>query len=250
MKKIALLVMMLSFVMQIKAQIGEYRNDLSIGVNGGYTLTSVGFNPTVPQSRLGGFTGGVSFRYECEKYFKTICALVAEINYAQIGWKERIETIDDAPVINNTTGIAEAYSRKMNYLQIPIFARLGWGRERKGLQFFFQAGPQVGFFLSEKTESNFTPENMNLTARTSKVIAQETMPVENKIDYGIAAGLGLEFSNPKFGHLLLEGRYYYGLGDIYGNSKRDFFGRSDFNSIVVKLTYLIDIVKTKNSKIK
>jgi hypothetical protein len=49
---------------------------------------------------------------------------------------------------------------------------------------------------------------------------------------------------------MLEGRYYYGLGDIYGNSKRDFFGRSNNNAIVVKLTYLFDIMKTNNSKIK
>ena len=76
------------------------------------------------------------------------------------------------------------------------------------------------------------------------------MPVENKIDYGIAAAAGVEFSQPTLGHFLLEGRYYYGLGDIYGNSKRDYFSRSNFSNIVIKLTYLFDIAKTQNPKIK
>ena len=141
------------------AQIGLYRNDMSIGVNGGYVLSNVGFNPKVNQTYHGGFTGGVSFRYVCEKYFSTICALQAEVNFAQIGWKEEILDANDAPVINPVTGVAEQYSRTMNYVQIPIFAHLGWGREDKGFQFFFQAGPQLGFCLSESTKMNFNFED-------------------------------------------------------------------------------------------
>ena len=49
---------------------------------------------------------------------------------------------------------------------------------------------------------------------------------------------------------MLEGRYYYGLGDIFDNSKRDYFGRSNLGNIVVKLTYLFDIRRSDNSKIK
>ena len=74
------------------------------------------------------------------------------------------------------------------------------------------------------------------------------MPIENKFDYGIAAGLGLEYSKSRLGHFLLEARYYYGLGDIYGNSKRDFFGKSNFNNIVIKAAWMFDVTKTKNSK--
>ena len=60
---------------------------------------------------------------------------------------------------------------------------------------------------------------------------------------GIAAGLGLEYSHPKAGHFQIEGRYYYGLGNIYGDSKKDYFGKSNFGNIVVKLTYLFDLTK-------
>ena len=76
------------------------------------------------------------------------------------------------------------------------------------------------------------------------------MAVEHRVDYGITAGLGLEFSHPRLGHFLLEGRYYYGLGNIYGATKRDYFARSNFAQIVIKLSYLFDLSKTNNPKIK
>lgn len=233
-----------------RAQIGEHRNDLSIGVNGGYVLSSVGFTPKVNQGMHGGMTGGLSIRYVCEKYFNTVCSIYGEINYSQIGWKEDILDIYDQPVINAYSGKAEEYKRTMSYIQVPIFARMGWGREQKGFQFFFQAGPQIGMFLSEKTESNFTLETLNADDRVSSIVAQDTMAVENTLDYGITAGIGLEYSHPKIGHLMIEARYYYGLGNIYGDSKKDYFGKSNFSNIVIKMTYLFDITRTKKVKRK
>ena len=245
MRKILFLMMLLAAT-GASAQVGKYRNDLSIGVNGGYVLSSVGFTPKVNQGLHGGMTDGFSFRYVCEKYFNTVCAVQAEVNYAQIGWKESILDANDAPVVNQVTGLPEEYSRTMSYVQIPVFAHLGWGREEKGFQFFFQAGPQIGFCLGEKTKTNFNVDDANFADRVSSVVAQDTMAVENKFDYGIAAGLGLEYSHPKVGHFQLEARYYYGLGNIYGDTKRDYFGKSNFGNIVVKLTYLFDVIRTKN----
>ena len=224
------------------AQIGKHRNDLSIGVNGGYISSNVGFTPKVNQKMYGGMTAGVSFRYVCEKYFNTICSVQAEVNYAKVGWKEDILNLSDKPVINQQTGVAEEYSRMLNYIQVPVFAHLAWGREQKGMQFFFQAGPQVGFYLSESTEANYDLNNANLSDRSNQTVAQETMAVENKFDYGIAAGLGLEYSHPKAGHFQIEGRYYYGLGNIYGDTKKDYFSKSNIGNIVVKLTYLFDLM--------
>jgi hypothetical protein len=234
-----------------KAQVGEYRTDFAVGVNGGYMLSKVSFTPDVPQNMLGGMTAGLTFRYNCEKYFKSLCAIVAEVNIAQTGWKEKIEGMQNQPLYYaDDPDNALHYERKITYLQIPIFARLGWGRERKGLQGFFQVGPQIAFMLSEKTTTNLVPGYAPTEARASNIVNQETMPVEKKFDYGIAGGAGIEFSMPKVGHFLLEGRYYYGLGNIFGNSKSDYFGKSNFGQIVIKATYLFDIVKTKNDKIK
>ena len=91
MKRFYLLFLISLFSVLISyAQVGEYRTDLAIGVNGGYMMSSVGFVPEVPQKQLGGMTGGLTIRYTCEKYFQSICAIVAEVNIAQTGWKENI----------------------------------------------------------------------------------------------------------------------------------------------------------------
>lgn len=243
-----------------RAQIGEYRNEFAVGVGGGITMSTAGFTPEIPQEQLIGKTFGLTFRYTGEKYFKSICAVVAELNYAEVGWKERIWDRNDEPVINSQTGLAEEYSRIINYLQVPFLARMGWGRERRGFQAFFEIGPQLGFYLSEKTEANFDLDRPNVTNRVSHVSGPDIgeyhysnmyhKPIENKFDYGITAGLGLEFSNPHVGHFMIEGRYYFGLGNMYGNSKRDYFAKSNLYNIVIKATYLFDIVKSKNPKIK
>ena len=129
MKAIKILVMFLMLGgMTANAQIGEHRNDFSIGVNGGYLMSSVGFTPSIPQSQHGGLTGGFSFRYVCEKYFKSICSVYGEVNFAQAGWKEKILDIENAPVIITNTGEPMAYERTISYVQVPIFAHLAWGR--------------------------------------------------------------------------------------------------------------------------
>ena len=227
------------------AQVGQHRNDFSIGFNGGYVLSSVSFSPSVPQKMHGDVTGGLSLRYVCEKYFNTVCSIYAEVNYASLGWRDKIQDVNNAPVINEITGEAEAYSRTINYIQVPIMAHLAWGKESRGVQFFINLGPQFGIYLNESTKMNFDFEKRNRTARSSSIVAQDTMTVEKKFDYGIAAGIGLEYTVPRIGHFLVEGRYYYGLGNIYGDSKRDYFGRSNFGNIIFKMTYLFDITKTK-----
>ncbi|MGM9708792.1 MAG: porin family protein [Prevotella sp.] len=229
------------------AQIGEHRNDLAIGFNGGLNMSSVSFTPKVSQAKLNGLTGGMSVRYVCEKYFSTVCSLYGEVNYSQMGWKEDIVDINDMPVVNPATGLPEEYSRTINYIQVPLMAHLAWGREQKGFAFFVNLGPQFGIYMSESTKTNFDFANRNVADRVNPVCAQDTMAVENKFDYGIAAGAGIEFSHPKVGHFLLEGRYYYGLGNIYGDSKRDYFGSSNFGTITVKLAYLFDIVRTRKN---
>lgn len=238
---IATLALLLASAMPLAAQIGEHRNTFSIGGNAGYNLTSLRFTPKVVQATKGGMTGGLSMRYTVEKYFSTIASIAMEVNYSQLGWKEDIRDMNDQPVINAATGLPEQYERTINYLQIPFFAHLAWGREQKGFNFFVHAGPQLGIYLSESTKTNFDWAQRNMDARANTIVAQDTMKVENKFDYGIAAGAGIEYCHPKVGRFLFEGRYYYGLGNIYGDSKRDYFGSSNFGTITIKLTYLFDI---------
>lgn len=232
------------------AQVGEYRNTFSIGGSGGYMMNSLSFQPTVTQKMHGGMTFGITGRYTSEKYFSTLCAIQAEVNMAQMGWTQDIATIDNLPVVNPLTGVAEEYQRDITYIQIPIFAHLSWGKEKRGVNAFLNLGPQIGFVISDKTKKNYdtpyTKENFpndftNSVGRASQVVAQETMPVENKFDFGITFGAGIECHINKVGRFDLEGRFYYGLGNIYGDSKRDFFGTSNHTTIVIKMGYLYDL---------
>lgn len=248
--RIAVVALSVCSLTTVQAQIGEHRSDFAIGANGGYVLSKVGFTPTVQQKQHGGITGGVSLRYVCEKYFKTICSVYAEVNYAKVGWTEDILDIENNAVLISGTGEALKYQRDITYIQIPVFAHLAWGREERGFNFFVNLGPQIGIYLNESTTTNFDKTTSTENDRVSNITAQYDMPVEKKLDYGIAAGAGMEYSIPKVGHFLLEGRYYYGLGNIYGSSKKDYFGKSNFGQIVVKASYLFDITRTKNVKRK
>ena len=140
--------------------------------------------------------------------------------------------------------MAEEYRRDQTYSQIPFFAHLSWGRERKGVNAFINLGPQIGFALSEKTVKNYsTPyiASNDVNARASTIVKQEDMPIENKFDYGIIVGAGVEFHINKVGRFDIEGRYYYGLGNIYGDSKKDYFGISNNSTIFINLSYLCDL---------
>ncbi|EGN56820.1 hypothetical protein PRBRB14_12340 [Hallella multisaccharivorax DSM 17128] len=239
----AILAVVLSFPLLSHAQIGEHRNTLSIGGGAGYNLTSVRFTPKVVQSMKGGLNFGFTARYTVEKYFSTIASVQAEVNFSQMGWKEDIRDISDQPVINAVTKQPEEYERTINYVQVPFFAHLAWGKENKGVNFFVNAGPQLGVYLSESTKSNFDWTNRNMSDRANTVVAQDTMSVQHKIDYGIAAGLGMELATRRLGRFTFEARYYYGLGNLYGDSKRDYFGSSNFGTITIKLGWLVDIMR-------
>ena len=214
----------------IMAQLGEERSNLAVGVNLGMNMTKVDFSPRIKQKSHNGMALGVTARYMCEKYFNMMCGIQAEINYTQRGWKEDIED-----------GTENTYSRTMNYVEIPLLAHLAFGKDAldKGVKFFVNMGPQVAFFLNEKEKMS---ENWNPSGRPNGVIQQYGKMVENKFDYGLLGGLGLELST-KAGHFLLEGRYYYGLADFWGSLKKDDFGRSGHSYMGVKLTYLFDITK-------
>ena len=234
--QILLCLLLLAGCFEAQAQIGERRNSIALGVSGGIALNTIGFNPTIKQSMHIGETFGVVARFTSEKYFKTYCALQLEVNYTRLGWRENVLNAQSEP-------LPDTYRRDIHYLQFPLLARLGWGREYKGFMGYFLAGPQVGYCLGEKSQqSNFTLDAEGNPDRPNGMFEQYHMNVEKKFEYGITAGLGVELSTIA-GRILLEGRYYYGLSDIFKNSKKDVFGRSNNNTIVAKITYLFDLKK-------
>ncbi len=218
---------------QLKAQVGEYRSALAVGVNGGYALNKVSFTPTIKQTYHGGSTMGVTLRYTSERYFKMLCALQVEANYTQLGWKENIETSGDT------------YSRTVNYVQVPLLARLGFGREVKGVMGYLVLGPQLGFYLSDKDKRGGEWTDETLALRPNHVVEQYDLPIQNKFEYGLTGGLGLEVNTRHAGHFMIEGRYYFGLSNLFKDGKKDTFARSANGAIVAKVSYLFDVFSRK-----
>ena len=221
------------FFNPLHAQVGEYRNALALGVNGGYVLDKVSFDPTIKQTYHGGTTFGFTMRYTCERYFKMLCAVQAEVNYAQMGWKELIETSSDT------------YSRTINYIQVPLMARLGFGKEVKGVMGYLVLGPQLGFYLSDKDKRGGEWSAATLALRPNNVVEQYDLPIQNHFEYGIVGGLGMEVNTKHAGHYMIEGRYYFGLSNIFHDGKSDTFGRSANGAIVAKVSYLFDVFNKK-----
>ena len=233
MKRLLFLIYAISVGTILHAQVGEARKDLAIGVSGGYVLNKVSFNPTIKQDFHTGTTFGISLRYTCEKYFAALCALQAEVNYTEMGWKEKIETSTDT------------YQRQMGYVQVPLLANIGFGREQGGAKGFIVLGPQIAFCINEDEKRGGEWTEETLSKRPNQIVEQYDLQVQKKFEYGLTGGAGLDLSTRSGHHFLLEGRYYYALSDIFKNSKKDPFGRSANGAILIKASYLFDIIKTK-----
>ena len=214
----------------LMAQVGKPRTDLALGVNGGFVMNTVTFSPAVKQSLKNGMTMGFTARYTCEKYFNMLCAFQTEINYTQAGWKE------------NPNSEETPYQRNINYIQMPLLANLGFGRERGGVKGFLVIGPQLGYCIGESVREGaryLTPQVLvgDLT--------QHDLKVQKKFEYGITGGLGMDVSTRNGHHFIIEGRYFFGLSDIFSSTKKDPFSRCANSTISVKVSYLFDLIKTK-----
>ena len=200
----------------------HYEGQISVGGKGGVSLSRVNFNPGVEQIMLPGMTAGVMFRYIEEKHF----GLIVELNMTQRGWKENLEESD------------YKYSHRFTYLELPIMTHIFFGNQR--IKGFFNLGPEINVMLGNGIKSNFAYQDaadMKYFINDTRHIEQMTMKVKNKLDYGICAGAGMEVNLNAKHSLLLEGRFYYGLTDVFPNHKTDIFSSSNSMTVTVTLGY-------------
>lgn len=200
----------------------HYEGTIAVGGKAGATLSRVNFNPTVQQTMSPGITAGVMFRYIEEKNF----GLIAELNLTQRGWKEAFEESE----LN--------YRHSFTYLELPIMTHIYFGSQRvKG---FFNLGPEINVMLGDGIKSNFSYQDaadMEYFLNDTRHIEQMSMKVKNRLDYGICGGAGMEIGLNNKHSLLLEGRFYYGLTDIFPNHKTDVFSSSNPMTVMVTLGY-------------
>jgi hypothetical protein len=199
----------------------HYTSRVYLGGKAGVDLSRVFFNPSVKQGFALGGVAGLTVRYVEESHF----GLVAELNFEQRGWKENFE---DAPY---------NYKRTVNYIQIPVLAHIYFGSRA---HFFFNAGPEIGFVIGESTSTNFDVNSIATLPDMpiSKLNTDEmTMKVSQKIDYGISAGMGVEFNATPYHSMSVEARFYYGLGNVLKSGRQDPFSASNSMSLMATVGY-------------
>lgn len=204
-----------------------YTPDFAVGVKGGATVSEMAWSPTVRQQFTPGFTAGLTLRYTEEKYF----GLVGEINFTQRGWAEKFA---------KETGLS--YKRQFSYVQVPIMTQIFFGSEK--CKFFINLGPEIGFMIGDKINSNFNYHDISTVTNFPKNhrTDQLDMKVARKFDYGIAGGMGVEMRLRRKHSIMIEGRYYYGLANIFPSSRRDVFGASRGMSIECTLGYMFRVI--------
>ncbi|MDE6193104.1 MAG: PorT family protein [Muribaculaceae bacterium] len=221
MRKILLFIFtVLGYVASSQAQT-HFDSRVDIGARGGVTFSTVMFKPSI-MGKLGmGYTGGLTFRYTEENHF----GLIAEVNLVQRGWAEKFE---DLPY---------SYQRVLNYVEVPVMSHIYFGSRGK---FFINAGPEIAYFIGDKIKSNFDYtdvsglEGFNDKNRRTE---QLTMNVSQKLDFGIVAGLGGEFSINRRNSLALEARVFYGIGNVMPSGRQDTFTVSNQLSVAVTAGY-------------
>ena len=222
-KSLALILILLMASLTTVAQT-LYKSHVHVGGHAGASLSQQTFSPSIEQGMHKGLTFGASFRYAEERHV----GLMAELNFTQRGWTE---DFSDNPQL--------CYSRTLSYIELPIMTHIFFGSRK--VKCFFNLGPQLCYMVGDNISANFDYRNINSIPdfpTRNRTTVQMGMDIENRFDYGICGGVGMELIIKKRHSIMLEGRYYYGLGNIYGASKKDYFSASRGSSIMVTLGYM------------
>ena len=190
--------------------------EMYIGASGGVVASMVMFSPKVPgttdvlKTALLSGKGGLMFRYSGHK----CCGIQLELNYAQLGWRENTDS--------------HSYTRRLDYLELPVLTHIWFGKPH--FRGFVNIGPQVAFCLHE-SESG--------TRQTA--VVQQYNPIDNKVDWGIAGGIGFYGRSEKAGCFQFEARYSYSLGTIFSSSTGSYFAGSNTMALSLNIAYLWQI---------
>ena len=190
--------------------------ELYVGVSGGATYCTTTMVPLyVDKTYKLGMDGGLVFRCITEKNF----GIEVDLNYFQSGWA------DDYGYLQT-----DVYERRVDYVELPFLmhARIG----KKAARFFLNAGPKFAWFVqeSETISSSYMAEEVPYYGKA----------VETYFQWGVLGGLGFEVHmGPTV--LGLEGRYYYGLSDMFSNAVTDPFVNSSLQQISLNLFFLFQV---------
>lgn len=196
--------------------------ELYVGIRGGTTYSTINLVPKyIDINYYPGYSGGFMFRYISEKYF----GIEVDLNYTQSGWRES----DD-----NYTGSSDySYQRCITSYEMPVMLN-SYFPVNKNFRFILNAGAHFAY-LDNSDEDILFDNNYS----------QHGLVIENKFQYGLIGGLGMEvrFKGSSIG---IEGRYSYFLSNIFKDAaSNENFSNSNISTIYVSAYYQIQLTGKK-----
>lgn len=190
MKQFALLFLLLGGLLFSQITLAQ----LSYGVKSGVNLSSIGGESIEDVDLRTGFHIGLLGRLELSEKF----ALQPEIQYSQRGFKSDAEAGDFDPSNPNlpTTISTVETSSRFDYVDIPLIAQY---KLTEGLT--VEAGPQLGFFLSESIKVDGDDIDNEQSNSDSFALAE----------VGLLGGLGYYLDSGLF----FQARYILGVTSIF-----------------------------------
>lgn len=210
--------------------------ELQFGAIGGANLSSYTLSPSVTQKQSTGYVAGIGVRYIEEKFF----GLQGELLVARRGMRDRY---DSYPQYN--------FERQLTYVELPLMAHVYFNIGQRN-EVAFDIGPKLGYFVADASSGNLDSGfETNVASAATHGYQHHTLDVDQKFDYGIQAGLGYEFRFNRQLSLQVQGRYYFGLGDIFPSTKADTFETSSNQSIqIVMALWFHHRIRIKTKHIK
>lgn len=187
MKKILYTLIALGMACFVNAQKSDFSTKRYFGVNYGYGISGITFQPRLDQkSYSGSYTGGLTFKYMGEKYL----AFQAELNYTHRGFKMKEEN----PLI---------VPRTYNSIMLPMMGQGVITYKRASV--LINLGCYASYMLNSKYQAGSTASNGEFEFLNRR---------DRRYEFGVLGGLGLGLKLNPF-MLQIESRYYYGLTNLY-----------------------------------
>lgn len=161
-----------------------------VGLRGGANYCTFSVPTASPSLKIDpilGYHGGLILSLGGEKF-----SVQPEILYSQIGGKS-----------NTTLGGTSVEGKTIvNTVTVPILLKVALGSDK--FKFFINAGGYGSYALNGKATSNINGSSSSIDIKFTKDDA--------RLEYGAVGGAGISLGLGG-AQLLIEGRYYYGLGN-------------------------------------
>lgn len=164
--------------------VAQDENDSEFGIKGGLNFSNFYSDEVDDQNLRIGYNAGLFFKAALTEHF----AIQPEVLYTTKGATTKYD--------NFFTGEAE-FTQKFNYLEVPVLAVLNLTDN-----FNIHGGPYVAYMIKAELENNADNDDFDAVESLNEADFE-------RLDYGIAVGVGFEFDILRFG-----ARYNYGLREI------------------------------------